>query len=74
VLIILGERNILLVVAKPIADSQLGLMHWRKAIGVGLLSPLADILVLTALAFTPISDVAPLREISVCRDSGDTAG
>jgi drug/metabolite transporter (DMT)-like permease len=39
--------------------------HWREAIGVGLLSPLAYILVLTALAFTPISYVAPLREISI---------
>jgi drug/metabolite transporter (DMT)-like permease len=42
---------------------------WREArlqvIGVAILSPLAYILVLTALAFTPISYVAPRREISI---------
>jgi drug/metabolite transporter (DMT)-like permease len=39
--------------------------HWREVIGVALLSPLAYILVLTALQFTPVSYVAPAREISV---------
>ncbi|HEY9641337.1 MAG TPA: DMT family transporter [Coleofasciculaceae cyanobacterium] len=39
--------------------------HWQEAIAVSLLSPLAYILVLTALAFTPISYVAPMREISI---------
>lgn len=42
---------------------------WREArlqvIGVAILSPLAYILVLTALAFTPVSYVAPAREISI---------
>lgn len=39
--------------------------HRREALGVALLSPLAYILVLTALVFTPISYVAPSREISI---------
>lgn len=39
--------------------------HWRLVAGVGLLSPLAYILVLTALSFSPVSSVAPMRESSV---------
>jgi drug/metabolite transporter (DMT)-like permease len=39
--------------------------HRREAIGVALLVPLAYILVLTALAFTPVTYVAPAREISI---------
>lgn len=40
--------------------------HLRKeAIGVGILNPLAYILVLTAMTFTPVSHVAPVREVSV---------
>lgn len=42
---------------------------WRQAkwptLGVALLSPLAYVMVLTALQFTPISLVAPTREISI---------
>jgi drug/metabolite transporter (DMT)-like permease len=34
-------------------------------VGVALLSPLSYILVLTALSFTPVSYVAPLRETSI---------
>jgi drug/metabolite transporter (DMT)-like permease len=37
----------------------------REALGVALLSPLAYILVLAAMTFTPISRVAPAREISI---------
>ena len=37
----------------------------REAIGIAVLSPLAYILVLTAMTFTPISLVAPAREISI---------
>lgn len=37
----------------------------REAAGVGILSPLAYILVLTAMIFTPVSYVAPAREISI---------
>lgn len=37
----------------------------REALGVAVLSPLAYILVLTAMRFTPVSLVAPAREISI---------
>ncbi len=37
----------------------------REAVGIAILSPLAYILVLTAMTFTPISLVAPAREISI---------
>jgi drug/metabolite transporter (DMT)-like permease len=40
-------------------------LHRREAIGVGILSPLAYILVLTTMVFTPVSYVAPVREISI---------
>ena len=39
--------------------------HRRPALVVAILSPLAYILVLTALVFTPVSYVAPAREISI---------
>jgi drug/metabolite transporter (DMT)-like permease len=39
--------------------------HRREVILVALLTPMAYILVLTALAFTPVSYVAPAREISI---------
>ncbi len=39
--------------------------HRREIIGVALLVPLSYILVLTALQFTPVSYVAPAREISI---------
>jgi drug/metabolite transporter (DMT)-like permease len=39
--------------------------HRREAAGVGLLAPLSYIFVLTALAFTPVTYVAPAREISI---------
>jgi uncharacterized membrane protein len=37
----------------------------RAAIAIGLLSPLSYILVLTAMVFTPVSLVAPAREVSI---------
>jgi len=37
----------------------------RWAFGVALLSPIAYVLVLTALSFTPVSYVAPAREVSI---------
>ncbi len=40
-------------------------LHWRAAIGVGTLMPLAYVLVLTALATSPVSYVAPTREIGI---------
>ena len=39
--------------------------HRWEAFGVALLSPLSYILVLTAMVFTPVSYVAPAREISI---------
>ena len=39
--------------------------HKWHALGVGFLSPFAYILVLTAMVFTPVSYVAPAREISI---------
>ncbi len=39
--------------------------HKFEALGVALLSPLAYILVLTAMVFTPVSHVAPIRELSI---------
>lgn len=40
-------------------------VHRREVIGVAILSPLAYLLVLSALAFTPVSYVAPARELSI---------
>jgi drug/metabolite transporter (DMT)-like permease len=37
----------------------------KLAIGVAVFNPLSYILVLTALVFTPVSYVAPAREISI---------
>ena len=43
--------------------------HWRDhkvyILGMALLSPLAYVLVLTAMSFTPVSYVAPAREVSI---------
>lgn len=39
--------------------------HAAAAFGVAVLSPLSYILVLTALVFTPVSYVAPAREVSI---------
>jgi drug/metabolite transporter (DMT)-like permease len=39
--------------------------HRAEALGVACLAPLSYILVLTALSFTPVSYVAPAREISI---------
>lgn len=43
--------------------------HWREhrryALGIAVLSPIAYVLVLTAMTFTPVSYVAPAREISI---------
>lgn len=41
------------------------LHHRKEAIGVGILNPLAYMLVLTAMTFTPVSYVAPVREVSI---------
>lgn len=39
--------------------------HWRAALGIAILMPLAYVLVLSALVFTPVSYVAPAREVSI---------
>ena len=39
--------------------------HRAEAIGIAVLAPLSYILVLTAMQFTPVSYVAPAREISI---------
>jgi drug/metabolite transporter (DMT)-like permease len=48
--------------------------HWAhhrlETIGVAILSPLSYILVLTALVFTPVSYVAPAREVSILIGAG----
>ncbi len=41
------------------------LEHRREALGVALLNPLAYVLVLTALRVTPVSHIAPAREVSI---------
>ncbi|SMD02559.1 EamA family transporter [Sporomusa malonica] len=39
--------------------------HKKEAIAVAILSPLAYILVLTAMVFSPVSYIAPAREVSI---------
>lgn len=65
-------RNLgLALVAAPVALRQRASMlgHWsvrrREVVAVALLSPLAYILVLTALSVSPVSYVAPLRESGI---------
>ena len=38
---------------------------WKEVVGVAILCPLSYILVLTAMVFTPVSYVAPAREVSI---------
>ncbi|MEO7412528.1 MAG: DMT family transporter [Opitutaceae bacterium] len=44
-------------------------LHWREhrgyAIAVAVLAPIAYVLVLTAMTFTPVSYIAPAREVSI---------
>jgi len=39
--------------------------HLRWAVAIAVLSPIAYVLVLTALALAPVSHVAPAREVSI---------
>ena len=39
--------------------------HRREVLGVGFLRPLSFLFILTAMVFTPVSYVAPVREISI---------
>ena len=61
-------RSLLLLPAAWLRRADV-LRHWRRhrslLFGIALLSPLAYILVLTAMVFTPVSYVAPAREISI---------
>jgi len=64
---VLGMAVILMPVA--LADRARLWQVWhryrRQAVGAGLLSPLAYILVLVAMTFTSVAAVAPAREVSV---------
>jgi drug/metabolite transporter (DMT)-like permease len=61
--------NVLLLTPVPVREPDLLRRSWEKsrwrAAGVGLLSPLAYVLVLYALARAPVSYVAPARESSI---------
>ncbi len=39
--------------------------YWRQVTGAAVLAPLAYVLVLIALSFSPVDAVAPAREVSV---------
>ncbi len=68
----LGEVGRLVLLA-PFVLARLGAGEpartWRQsrleAVGVAALSPLAYLLVLTAMSFTPVSLIAPAREVSI---------
>jgi drug/metabolite transporter (DMT)-like permease len=59
----------ILLTSLPARYPQETRVEWREhrfeAIGVAVLAPLSYILVLTAMQFTPVSYVAPAREISI---------
>lgn len=40
-------------------------LHWGKALTVAVLGPVSYVLILTAMSFTPVSYIAPAREISI---------
>ena len=50
---------------EPGAISRAWRNHRNTVIAIGVLSPLSYILVLTAMVFTPVSYVAPARELSI---------
>ena len=50
---------------EPGAISRAWRDHRNTVIAIGVLSPLSYILVLTAMVFTPVSYVAPARELSI---------
>ncbi len=66
-----GTQLVLFCVLTPFAWARRGEVAeaWRdhrgKAAVVGLLSPVAYVLILTAMSFTPVSYIAPAREISI---------
>lgn len=54
-----------LVLRKQVEIKSVWERHKKEIIGVAILCPLSYILVLTAMVFTPVSYVAPAREISI---------
>lgn len=50
---------------KPSVTAATARAHWRAAVIVGVLGPLAYMLILTAFQLAPVSLVAPAREVSV---------
>lgn len=66
-----GANAVRVVLLTPLAwrDAEAVRRIWRTrrraVIAVGLLCPLSYILVLTAMSFTPVSYVAPARELSI---------
>jgi drug/metabolite transporter (DMT)-like permease len=64
---LLVETVVLLPVALRRKGEIVGIWRARRkvALGVAILSPLAYVLVLTALVFAPVSHVAPAREIGI---------
>ncbi len=66
-----GTAFMILVLITPFALSRRAeaARHWREhkryVFGMALLSPVAYVLVLTAMSFTPVSYVAPAREVSI---------
>lgn len=67
-----GANLVRIIMMIPLAHQRqpgamtLAWRHHRKAIlAIGVMSPLSYILVLTAMVFTPVSYVAPARELSI---------
>lgn len=66
-----GTAFVVLGLVTPFALSrrQEAARHWREhklyIFGMALLSPIAYVLVLTAMTFTPVSYIAPAREVSI---------
>lgn len=61
-------QSVLLAPAACRAGGGTGLLwraHWREAVVVGVLSPVAYVLVLYAMRMAPVSLVAPAREVSI---------
>jgi drug/metabolite transporter (DMT)-like permease len=62
---------VMLVVFGPLALRDTGRLgrlwrdYRRQIIGAAILAPLAYVLVLTALSFSPVSSIAPAREVSI---------
>lgn len=66
-----GTAFVVLVLVTPFAIPRWAEVkqHWREhqryVWGMALLSPVAYVLVLTAMSFTPVSYIAPAREVSI---------